>query len=232
MRVASFNIRGGRMGGRADIPRLVETCAGLDADILGLQEVDRHRRRTGYVDQAGRVARGLGGTHVYGPTRRRVLRGQYGNALIARGPIRDADVRVLPGLGGQQRRAAVLARVDSEEASVSVAVTHLQHHPRRLAHLPDEAPDQLRAVLSWLASRPSPRVLIGDLNLSPARAEPILSAAGFTIAATGPAYPSDAPRLQLDYVAVDGLIIESASVVPTGDLSDHRPIVVDVSVAH
>jgi endonuclease/exonuclease/phosphatase family metal-dependent hydrolase len=83
-------------------------------------------------------------------------------------------------------------------------------------------------VLSWLKDRPSPRVLIGDLNLQPKRAEPIIADAGFEIAATGPAYPSHDPTVQLDYIAVDGLFIDSASVVPTATVSDHRPIVVDV----
>jgi endonuclease/exonuclease/phosphatase family metal-dependent hydrolase len=232
VRVASFNIRGARIDGGAGFAPLVDACVGLDADILGLQEVDRRRRRSGFVDQAAAVAHALGGAHVYGPTRPRRPRGQYGNALVARGEIRSSEVRVLPGAGTQQPRAAVLARVDVQGMSVSVAVTHLQHHPRRLAHLPDEAPEQLRMLLSWLRDLPSPRVLVGDLNLQPPRAAPILEEAGYTIAATGPAYPSADPRLQLDYIAVDGLVVQSASVVPTGEISDHHPIVADLERAH
>jgi endonuclease/exonuclease/phosphatase family metal-dependent hydrolase len=228
VRIASFNIRGAGIGGRAGLRPLVAACEAINADILGLQEVHRHRRRSGFADQAARVARGLRSTHVFGPTRHRVLRGQYGNALITRGTIRDSEVKLLPGTGTQQPRVAILATVDLDGAAISVAVTHLQHHPQRLRHLPTEAPDQLRALLAWLKERPSPRVLIGDLNLQPPRAEPIITAAGFEIAATGPAYPSNDPRVQLDYIAVDGLVIESAAVVPTVDISDHRPIVVDV----
>jgi endonuclease/exonuclease/phosphatase family metal-dependent hydrolase len=227
VRIASFNIRGARLGGRAGLPALVDACLALDADILGLQEVHRHRRRSGFADQAAWVARGLGCAHIFGPTRHRVIRGQYGNALITRGTIKQSEVRVLPGTGTQQPRAAVLAVVEVQGTGVSVGVTHLQHHPKRLHHLPDEAPDQLRAILAWLGELPSPRVLIGDLNLQPARAAPIIVDAGFEIAATGPAYPAEDPGVQLDYVAVDGLRIESASVVATG-ISDHRPIVVDV----
>lgn len=229
MRIASFNIRGGRMGGRAGLPPLVEACVGLDADILGLQEVDRRQRRSGFADQAAYVAGGLGCVHVYGPTRHRVVRGQYGNALIVRGDITDIEVRRLPGTGTkQQPRAAVFARVEVKGVAVSVAVAHLQHHPKRLHHLPNEAPDQLRALLEWLSARPAPRVVIGDFNMQPPNAEPILTEAGFTVAATGPAYPSNDPTVQLDYIAVDGLVIESAAVVPTLDVSDHRPIVADV----
>ena len=227
MRIASFNIRGAGLGGRSGLGPLVEACGAIGADILGLQEVHRNRRKSGFADQAARVARGLGGTHVFGPTRHRVIRGQYGNALITNGTIKDSAVELLPGTGTQQPRVAILATIEIDGTDVSVAVTHLQHHPKRLRHLPNEAPDQLRAVLAWLNARPAPRVLIGDLNLQPKRAEPIITAAGFEVAATGPAYPSENPSLQLDYIAVDGLVIESASVVPTPNISDHRPIVVD-----
>lgn len=228
MRLASFNIRGAHLDRQKELPRLAEACAALDADVLGLQEVDRRRRRSGFVDQAAYLAERLGGVHVYGPTRPRSVRGQFGNALIVRGTLDDVEVRVLPGTGTQQPRAAVLARAEVGGMKVSVAVTHLQHHSRRRSHLSDEAPGQLRALLRWLGEREAPRVLIGDLNLQPPRAEPMLADAGFTIAATGPAYPSGGPTMQLDYLAVDGLVIDAASVVPTGDVSDHHAIVADV----
>lgn len=229
MRIASFNIHGGRLGGRRNLPPLIAACIDLDADILGLQEVDRRRRRSGFADQAKVVARGMGCDHVYGPTRHRIVRGQYGNALIANGTIHDVDVPVLPDSGtNQQRRAAIIARVVTDRAEVSVAVTHLAHHPKRFEHLPDEAPDQLAAVLEWLKERPAPRILMGDFNMQPPRVEPILADAGFEIAPTGPAYPVDKPKIQLDYLAVDGLDIETASTVPITNVSDHRPIVAKV----
>ncbi len=231
LRIASFNIQGGRLGGRAELPPLVDACTPLDADILGLQEVDRRQRRSGFADQAGAVASGLQCKMVYGPTHRRIIRGQYGNALIVRGEIIENEVIRLPGSDTkQQLRAAILARVEVQGIALTVAVTHLQHHPKRLHHLPNEAPDQLRALLELLSARPGPRVLIGDFNMQPPRAAPILTAAGYTVADTGPAYPAEQPRVQLDYIAVDGLVIESASVVDTGTVSDHHAIVATVRV--
>jgi endonuclease/exonuclease/phosphatase family metal-dependent hydrolase len=229
LRIASFNIHGGKLGGRARLSPLVDAVTPLDADILGLQEVDRRQRRSGFADQAAAVAGGLGCAHVYGPTRRRIVRGQYGNALIVRGNILRHEVVRLPESGTkQQPRVAILARVEVRGIELTVAVTHLQHHPKRLHHLPNEAPQQLRALLERLSNQPGPRVIIGDFNMQPPRAEPILHAAGYTVADTGPAYPAGEPTLQLDYIAVDGLTIESTSVVATGDVSDHRPIVATV----
>ncbi|MBM3672246.1 MAG: hypothetical protein FJW86_08730 [Actinobacteria bacterium] len=83
-------------------------------------------------------------------------------------------------------------------------------------------------MLKWLKDRPAPRILMGDFNMQPPRVEPILEGAGFTIAPTGPAYPVDKPRIQLDYIAVDGLKIRSADVIEITDVSDHRPIIAEV----
>jgi endonuclease/exonuclease/phosphatase family metal-dependent hydrolase len=232
MRVASFNIhRGLDEHGRPRIGALVEACRAIDADVLGLQEVDRFHGPSKRTDQPGRVARRLGYACAFGPTRRRALGAGYGNALLVRGDIADVATRRLPGTGTRQTRVAVIARVQVAGVGISVAVTHLQHLPRHLRHLADEAPDQLHAVLEWLLERPPPRLLLGDLNLQPPRAEPILAGAGFTIAATGPAYPADEPRLQLDYIAVDGLVVDAAAVAPAAAVSDHRPITAEVRLA-
>jgi len=178
-------------------------------------------------DQAGVVARHLGAHRHYGAALRRGV-GEYGNALIARGEIDDAEVRRLPGIESRQARVAILGRVTVRDLEVSVAVTHLQHWPPRLRHLPDEAPGQLESVLGWLRERPGPRLLLGDLNLEPHRAEPILTAAGFDVAPTGPTFPTDRPRVRVDYIAVDDLTVVQAAVAPANHVSDHRAVVAEL----
>ena len=206
----------------------MRSCASLDADVLGLQEVDRRRARSKLRDQSRVVARRVGGARVFGPALRRGVVGVYGNALVARGSIDDIEVRRLPRSGPRQPRVAILATVTTREWAMSVAVVHLQHRPRTVTDPEDEAPDQLRAALAALGERPPPRVLLGDLNLQPPRAQPILTAAGFEVAETGPTYPADAPRIRLDYVAVDGARVLRASVADQAPVSDHRAVVVDL----
>jgi endonuclease/exonuclease/phosphatase family metal-dependent hydrolase len=60
--VATFNILHGRSldDGQVSLPRLVEACARLDADVLCLQEVDRGQTRSSGVDQTAAVAEGTG----------------------------------------------------------------------------------------------------------------------------------------------------------------------------
>jgi endonuclease/exonuclease/phosphatase family metal-dependent hydrolase len=229
IRVATFNIRHGADGsGRVSLRSLARACAALDADVLGLQEVDRGRVRSKLRDQSRVVARRVGGDRVFGPALRRGAIGAYGNALVARGVITEAEIVPLPRSGPRQPRVAILGRVTARSVALSVAVVHLQHRPRHLVDADDEAPDQLRAALAALGERPPPRVLVGDLNLQPPRAEPILAAAGFTVAETGPTYPAREPRIRLDYVAVDGARVVRAIVADAAPVSDHRAVVVDL----
>jgi len=230
IRVATFNIRhGADATGRVSLRALARSCADLDADVVGLQEVDRHRARSKLRDQSRVVARRVHGQRAFGAALRRGPVGAYGNAIVARGSIDQVEVRHLPRSGRRQPRVAILAAVTIGTWAISVAVVHLQHRPRHLAEVADEAPDQLRAALAALGERPAPRVLLGDLNLQPPRAEPILAAAGFTVADAGPTYPADAPRIRLDYVAVEGARILEAFVAAPAPISDHRAVVVDLA---
>ena len=62
LRLATFNVFSGRSlaDGRTDPDRLAEAVAGLGADVLAVQEVDRHQPRSGGTDQAGLVAHAAG----------------------------------------------------------------------------------------------------------------------------------------------------------------------------
>jgi endonuclease/exonuclease/phosphatase family metal-dependent hydrolase len=227
--VATFNVRHAATGDDHVRPlTLARACSALDPDILGLQEVERGRRRSWYVDQGWLVAAGLRARCASGPALRRGRWRAYGNALVARGPIRHVEVVDLPRAPEREPRSAVVAEVRVNGLTLSVAVTHLQHRPPRFRHLPSDAPDQLRTVLDALRARPRPRVLLGDLNLTPPTALPILEAAGFAVAEHGPTYPADVPRLRLDYVAVDGLSVGDVRVAAPATVSDHRAVVVDL----
>lgn len=213
LRVATFNIQHGRgRGGRVDVESLAVGCATLDADVLALQEVDVVVPRSGRVDEAALVADAAGMHVVFGPTYA-IEGGQYGNALLSREPIDDVEHVALPVPGKGEPRAAIVART----FAMTVAATHFS--VRRLAH-----PGQLSAVLVALARRPSPRLLLGDLNHNPDALD------GYQVAGGGPTWPASFPRRRLDHVAVAGLTIESVEVVRL-PVSDHRAVVATVVTA-
>jgi endonuclease/exonuclease/phosphatase family metal-dependent hydrolase len=210
-----------------DHDALVRTCAEFDADVIALQEVDSRRLRSSFCNQAALVARRLGYNVVYGTVLRAGVFGRYGNALLARGALRDVNLVELPRPSRRQARGAIIARVEFPDLDVTVAVTHLQHHPARLRSQPPEAPLQLQALLDVLKQRPQPRLLLGDLNLGLSRAKPLLTAAGFDSTPGSPTFPADRPRVTVDYIAVDGLRIVESEVMRT-HTSDHRAVVASV----
>lgn len=70
LRLASFNLFSGRslLDGRIDSGRIAAAAQTLDADVLALQEVDRHQERSGGTDQAALVASALeADTHRFIP---------------------------------------------------------------------------------------------------------------------------------------------------------------------
>jgi endonuclease/exonuclease/phosphatase family metal-dependent hydrolase len=230
LRVATFNIRhASHDDGTVDHRALIASCRSLRADVLGLQEVDRRRRRSGWRDQSKVVARALRCRAVYGSVLRRGVIGHYGNALLAR-DIRDVRFVRLLRPSARQPRGAIFATARVAGTVCSVAVTHLQHHPAELRHLPAEAPVQLRALLEAFAPWPLPRIVLGDVNLGPANATPIFRAAGYEVAATPPSFPSRDPRITLDYVAVSGVELAATEVVETS-VSDHRAVVATLRVS-
>jgi endonuclease/exonuclease/phosphatase family metal-dependent hydrolase len=221
LRVATFNVKHGDDGcGRIDLRRMGEACAGLSADVLAIQEVDRFASRTGFRDEMRLIARATGMEAVFGEAYRRRWR-SYGNVLLARGSISDVAVIRLPRPSAGEPRVAILARADVNGLGLSVAATHLSF--RRGEGLP-----QLEVILEALAKREGPRVLLGDLNLGPEAVEPAVTAAGYQLAPTGPTFPAAGPRTRIDFVAVSGLEVVASST-PQPGVSDHLPVVAEVT---
>src|SRR5690606_4061846 len=144
LKVAVFNIRSGFGPDNDRRPaqvqaRLEQIAAALLAagapDVIGLNEVDFHSRRTGFVDQAELIARQLkrAGFHyrvVRGPAWLRDEEGReirYGNAVLVRHPI------VRAGHCSFARLAECDASPTVEnlpQANLSAPWSWLSHEPR------------------------------------------------------------------------------------------------------
>jgi endonuclease/exonuclease/phosphatase family metal-dependent hydrolase len=225
VRIVTYNIKAAMSDdGRSQMGLLGSTCAGFGADILALQEVDRWAWRCRLADQVKVVARATGLVPAFAEAARRFPVRRYGNALFVRGGLAGSETFLLPRPADGEQRVGLLATAQVEGfGPVSVAATHLSF--RR-----GEGAIQLEALVERLGQRPGPRVLLGDLNLDPEFAEPILTRAGYTVPATSPTFPASAPRRRIDFVAVQGLEVVSAAV-PEVPMSDHRPVVVEAGTA-
>jgi endonuclease/exonuclease/phosphatase family metal-dependent hydrolase len=220
MRVATFNIRHGAPPGRwADHRAMARAVAGLRADVVALQEVDRRVVRSWFVDQARAAARRSGAEAHFAAARPCGPGGRYGNALVVRGTTLRTQHMRLPGPG--EARVALFADVVVADRRLSVVATHLQN---RRSGAVSQAPGQLEAVLHELTAWPEPWCLAGDLNLRADTVEPMLAAAGLVPVRSGPTFPAHEPKVRIDWIATRGLGVGHAEV-PDVRTSDHRPLV-------
>jgi endonuclease/exonuclease/phosphatase family metal-dependent hydrolase len=208
-RAVSFNIQHARRpDGVVDTDLLATTCAGFDADVLALQEVDRTTKRSGGLDQAAVVADACGLSFAFGEA----IPG-YGNALLVRGELTDVETVALPHTPEREPRVALLGR----GAGLSIACVHLG--------LRGDAVPQLPVVIAALTERPPPHLLLGDFNLERRKV------AVWPLALVddpGPTFPAHRPRRRIDHVAVSGLRATRVAVLPRPPLSDHRPLLAEL----
>ena len=127
-----------------------------------------------------------------------------------------------PSLVRDEPRAALAAVLETPEGVLTVVATHL-------TVIPGWTTRQLRHLTAQVASLPRPLVLLGDLNLDDDRPGPHDGHA--TRSRRPRRTPSAPPTRQLDHVLADGRVraLGPGRAVDTG-LSDHRALVVDVSL--
>nr|WP_211661497.1 endonuclease/exonuclease/phosphatase family protein [Modestobacter muralis] len=242
--MVTFNVHHGvGLDGRHDLDRLTRLLAATDAEVLCLQEVDRHfGARSEHADQVQALAGALGLELAFaasldepadGPGRR-----QYGNALLSRLPLLDARVHRLPGTG--EPRTALRAVVQTDGGALAVTTTHLANRSRA-----DRAAQA--TVLAELAG--SDGVVVGDLNADARAPELAPLRARLTDAWTaapdrgdqsrrlslhrgqGCTHPVRRPRVRIDQVWVPpGVTVTAARVLDGSAVSDHHPFQVDLSV--
>ena len=253
MRLASFNLLHGRSlsDGQVVEARLAEAAGVLDADLLGLQEVDRGQSRSDGRDLTREVARALGAEHwrfvpalvgTPGFGWRAAHDGDadgteasYGCGLVSRYPVlswhtvRLAAARVRSPIVLPGSRQVVWLQDEPRVGVAAVVETPLGPMTVATTHLsfvPVWNGVQLRTLCAALERLPGPRVLLGDLNMPPPFPR-LLS--GWRPLARTPTYPSTDPRVQLDHVLGSGALPPVRSVAtPVLPVSDHRALVVDL----
>jgi endonuclease/exonuclease/phosphatase family metal-dependent hydrolase len=225
LRVASYNVHGCRgRDGRRDVARIVRVLREIDADVIGLQEVESRHGRSD-VDQAERLAGALGMACVEGPLLR-AERGWYGNALLSRLKVESVR-RVLFDASGREARGALVCDLLDDAVSWRVMTTHLdlrsRHRRRQFESLLDEL----------VPHRGRPTVLMGDFNewwpfsraLSGLRRHAEMPPAP-------PTFPSRLPILRLDRIAHFACRLQGEvqrHLTPLSRLaSDHLPVFADL----
>ncbi|MGY1812898.1 endonuclease/exonuclease/phosphatase family protein [Blastococcus sp. SYSU D00820] len=254
MRIATFNILHGRSpeDGRVDVDRLAAAVKALDADILGLQEVDRDQPRSMGADLTAVAAEAMGamdsqfvaalsgtpgGTWMAATGDEQPGSASYGIALLSRLPVVSWRVVRLPALRTRVPvwfRGDRRPRVVGDEPRVAVAAVlegphgHFTVCNTHLSFVPGWNEVQLRRLMRSLAGTREPLVVMGDLNMEPRQAQRVTRMRPLASAVT---FPVDEPLRQLDHLLARGpLTADGAAESVRLPLSDHRALAVDCTL--
>ncbi|MET7644846.1 endonuclease/exonuclease/phosphatase family protein [Streptomyces sp. NPDC005426] len=246
LRVATYNIHAGAgMDNVFDLDRQVAELRSLDADVIGLQEVDVHwGDRSQGRDLAAELAERLGmrvsfaPIYSLDPVAPGAPRREFGVAVLSRYRIVSAENHALTRLSTQDPNPVpapapgfgeVVLRVKG--VPVHVYATHLDYRGDpsvRIAQVADTR--RIMAEDRTSERRPVHQILLGDFNAGPAAPE--LAPLWETLDDAEPGgltYPALNPVQRIDYVAVSkGTVRVRDAAVAETLASDHRPVVADL----
>lgn len=243
--IMSYNIAHGRgMDGKVDLERIARVIESAGADIIALQEVDSHYSgRSGYEDQAARLAAMLDMSYSYGPNLvkpplapRQPAR-KFGNAVLSRFPINYAinhpyrDIEKPPD--DAEPRGVLETVIEIGGTYLSLFNTHLSLDEEGIR-------SNILELIEIAENTIFPAVIAGDFNAVPDHPEIQKVRSRFldAFAGVGPreslTFPSryrdedgigtTEPAARIDYLFSKGAVeIRNARVIETS-ASDHMPI--------
>jgi endonuclease/exonuclease/phosphatase family metal-dependent hydrolase len=220
LRIASFNIHGGRgTDGVRDLGRIANSLR--DMDVVGLQEV-----HGAYFmprpDGAETLGQSLKLGWLFAPSVRQWHHYDYGNGLLSRAPVNRWQRVPLARTTGNSYHNFLEADIEHRGQTIHLLVTHVHRRDDR------ERQAQLRTVIERFQSLPEPAILMGDLN-TPA-ADPQLAALlaqpGVQDALAGRITPEPA---RIDWILTRGLRIRDAGMEVTV-ASDHPLVWAEIEI--
>jgi len=203
------------------------------ASILALQEVDRHKKRTGHNNTVKTIAEALGMYYVWAapPSPKPTDEEETGVAILSLYPLSDVHRIVLPHPGpGQRRRVALGATVEMPNGRWRIYSAHAETRIKIGKKL-----EQYKAVLDDLAQFPAdmPAIVMGDFNTwEPnvgGKVRKLFSNAGwktpFEDQSTFRRKVLFVPiELKLDWVWLRGLEAAAFGIDKKVEVSDHFPL--------
>ena len=241
IKIVSYNIRWRGGDELKRIAKLLHEDPEIGgAAILGLQEVDRHKKRTGHSNTAKALAEELGLHYAWAapPVAKPKDEEETGVAILSEFPLSDLRRIVLPHPGPDRRRRVALgATVEMEGRQWRVYSAHAE---TRISV--DKKMEQFNAILEDLARYPAemPAVVMGDLNTWQMSADDktikLFSNAGlktpFGSQSTFRRRVLLVPvELRLDWVWLRGLEATGFGIDRQIEISDHWPLWTNVKPA-
>lgn len=226
LRVLSYNIQGHAALVDGDhLEEVARVIREQRPDVVALQEVHRGTWQARFRDQAAELGRLTGMAAAFGPSFG-VLGGEFGNAILTRGTLREAGVVPLPSFG--EPRSVLRARLEVDGRELTVLVTHLAAWGRinRATRV-----RQAECLAARARGDGDLVVLSGDLNAPPGSDEIEALLHGSPLRQAGPADEPTHPLLgqRIDYIFTGpGWQVGRAGVLHVGP-SDHWPVTAELT---
>jgi endonuclease/exonuclease/phosphatase family metal-dependent hydrolase len=165
LKVISYNIRWRSGKELQELIKLFRHDAEIgNGTVLGLQEVDRAKKRSGKENNARLLAEELNMHYAWAapPVSKAGGEEETGVALLSAFPLKDVRRLVLPHPGpGKRRRAAIGATIEIGKTRFRIYSVHSETRITTGKKI-----EQMKAVLNDLAQFPKgmPAIILGDLN--------------------------------------------------------------------
>lgn len=225
MKIMSFNTQHclNYLEQKIDFPLIAETIKNSGADIVGLNEMRGAGVHPEYTAQTETLSALSGLTHYY--FAKAIDMGgvnPYGNAFLSKIPITHAETIPIPDpdpkaySGYYETRCLLKAELEN---GYTVFVTHFGLNP-------DEQQNAVSTILEHIGTEKC--ILMGDFNVEPDNA--VLAPIRARMKDTADcfekpflSFPSDQPRIKIDYIFVTPDIEVLSADIPAIVASDHRP---------
>jgi endonuclease/exonuclease/phosphatase family metal-dependent hydrolase len=205
---------------------LEETARAIEAhdpDIVVLQEITRGWLVMSSVDEVRWLTDRLQMDYAYSGNS---YDGLWGNAILTRLPILSTD-SVIFSTTDNLRRGAVAVEVETSAGPLRVIDTHLDN-PREATEVRLE---QIQELIAFLGNSTT-AIVAGDFNADPGSPEwqAMIDAGLVDTAGDDPTTTSEDAR-RIDYIFVTTDLTVSGYDVPETWTSDHRPVIVELSLS-
>jgi len=162
-RVMSYNIHHGEgVDGKIDLERIAAVIKDAQADIVGLQEVDKGVRRTQHRDFPAELAALTGMTCLF-TNNFHYQGGEYGNAVLTRFPVRNWTNTHLEMLHTNEQRGVMQVRLKAGGRDLLFLTTHIDYHREDTERLRNVA--EFKQLIGKYGQLPI--VFCGDFNDPP-----------------------------------------------------------------
>ena len=235
MRIMTFNVQHflDYKNQKIDFDLFSDFIKSCDVDLCGLNEVRGEGPVEGYTDQLNTVADKLGYERYFGEAIKVRGTSPYGNGIIAKNKFKTVQTVKIPDpkiklpWRNYESRCVIRASAEFDGKEVLFLVCHMGLSE-------SERKNAVKTICRLLDETDIPAVVMGDFNETPDK--PLLSPLFDRLSDTDcvaetknlPTYPSDKPKIKIDYMLFRGLECKNVCTV-NKVVSDHLPIIAEFS---